>query len=135
MAAALVLALRSVAARGLLAAVGGLSVLLAVSLDGRSSLGELAEDYGIVFLLFVVAVFGLALLTVWIGLRTSQRKLVNTGMASLAVLILIQYFAWSFGLFHRSLAFIVGGLVLLALAYTMERTRRRLLHRMEATCW
>lgn len=132
-AAALVFALRSVAACGLLAAVGGLSVLLAVSVDDRSLLGEVAKVSGILFLTYVVAIFGLAVATVWIGLRTSQRKLVNTGMASLAVLILIQYFAWSFGLFHRSLAFIVGGLVLLALAYTMERTRRRLLHRMEAT--
>ena len=130
-AAALVFALKDVAARGLLAAVGGLSVLLAVSLDGRSLMGEVMEVGGILFLTYVVVIFGLTVLTVWTGLRTSRRKLVNTGMASLAVLILIQYFGWSFELFHRSLAFIVGGLVLLALAYTMERTRRRLLQRME----
>jgi len=130
-AAALVFAVRSVAARGLLAAVGGLSAALVVSLDGGSLLGELAEVSGIVFLFFVVAIFGLALLTVRVGLHTAQRKLVNTGMASLAVLILIQYFGWSFELLHRSLAFIVGGLVLLGLAYSMERTRRHLLHRME----
>lgn len=130
-AAALVLALRSVAARVLLATVGGLSAALVVSLDGWPLLGELVESHGVLFLLFVVAIFGLALLTVWVGLRTSQRKLVNTGMAALAVLILIQYFGWSFELLHRSLAFIVGGLVLLGLAYSMERTRRHLLHRME----
>jgi hypothetical protein len=131
--AASAFAVRTVAARGLLAAAGGLSLVLPVSREGHSIVGTLVKDIPLVFFLFVVMIFGLALLTVWIGLRTSQRKLVNTGMASLAVLIFIQYFAWSFELLHRSLAFIVGGLVLLGLAYFMERTRRRLLHRMEAS--
>lgn len=123
-------AVRVAAGRGVLAGAGLVSVALAISPSGESLAGELIKDAAPIYLLFVALLFALGLLTVWLGFQSANRALVNTGMASLAVLILIQYFSWSFGLLARSAALVVGGLVVLALAYFMERARRRLLARM-----
>lgn len=124
-AAALVFAgLRSSLSRGVLAAVAALALALPF-------LGSAVDGLGWPFFLIVLVVFALALATVWLGLQASEPKLLNVGMASLAILILIQYFALSAHLFHGSLVFVFGGLVLMALAYFMERARRRLLSRMQ----
>jgi len=51
-------------------------------------------------------------------------------MFSSAVLIFIQYYSWSFAMLDRSLAFILGGLVLLGLTVLLEKKRRALLQKM-----
>lgn len=124
--------LRDPAGRAVLAAAGLFSLGLVATEGGRRWLGNDLLPRDLAFALLVLAVFALALATVWTGFRTRSRALVNAGMASLAVLILIQYFAWSSSLLTSSVAFIVGGLVVLGLAFFMERARRRLLAGMEA---
>jgi len=124
--------IRDPAGRIVLAGAGLLSLGLVVTRAGHWLLGGAALPTALAFPLLVATVFALALGTVWAGFRTANRALVNAGMAGLSVLILIQYFAWSFGLLASSVAFIVGGLVVLGLAFFMERARRRLLARMEA---
>lgn len=122
--------LRSTAARTTLAAALLLAGVPLISHAGESLVGAAVEDNGFLFFLFVTAVLALALLTVWVGLQTAQKALVNAGMATVAVLVFIQYFALSFGLLHRSLVFVFGGLLLMALAFGLERARRRLLEGM-----
>jgi hypothetical protein len=123
--------IRFAAGRGVLAGAALASLALAISPAGESLAGDLIESSALFYLLFVALVFTLGLLTVWLGLQEANRALVNTGMASLALLILIQYFSWSFELLARSAALIVGGLVVLGLAFFVERARRRLLARMK----
>jgi uncharacterized membrane protein len=78
------------------------------------------------FTLYVLGVFTLALATIWLGLQARNRRLVNVGMTGTAWLIVIQYFSWSFALLDRSLAFIVGGIVLIAVAVGVEKKRRQI---------
>jgi uncharacterized membrane protein len=86
----------------------------------------------LLFGLYVVAVFALALLTIWLGLQARSRRLVNVGMAGTALLIVIQYFSWSFLLLDRSLAFIIGGILLIALAVGVEKKRRQIVAQIAA---
>ena len=102
-----------------------------VTAGGESWLGTVVEGNGFLFFLFVVAVFALSLLAVWVGLQLARRSLINAGLAAVAVLVFIQYFALSTDLLHGSLVFVFGGLLLMALAFGLERTRRRLLEGME----
>jgi uncharacterized membrane protein len=48
-------------------------------------------------------------------------------MGAAAVIILIQYFSWSFRLLDRSLAFLMGGVLLIVLALWSEHKRRDLI--------
>lgn len=96
--------------------------------------GWLAFEPGgvhVYFGLYVIAVFALAVGTIQLGVQARNARLVNVGMLSTTLIIIIQYFGWSFELFDRSLAFILGGLVLMALSVFVERSRRRLLANME----
>jgi len=79
------------------------------------------------FMVYVAMVFALALAAVWVGARAQNARLVNTGLASAGVLIVVQYFGWSIQLLDRSLVFVGGGLLLLGLSVTLERKRRALL--------
>jgi uncharacterized membrane protein len=78
------------------------------------------------FGLYVLVVFALALAAIWVGVRADNPRLVNVGMAGTGVLILIQYFSWTFELLDRSLVFVGGGLLLIALSVVLERKRRTL---------
>jgi uncharacterized membrane protein len=107
-------------------------VALTVSRDGASAVGVLITTHGVAFLFYILLVFAIAMCAIWIGLSERSTALINAGLLSAAVLIFIQYFSWTFELLDRSIAFIIGGLVLLGVGYGFERTRRHLLARMEA---
>jgi uncharacterized membrane protein len=94
-----------------------------------SAWGWLTKGGGSLFPLFVLAVIALSLYLVWGGLAAANPRLVNLGVASAATVVLIQYFSWSFRLLDRSLAFILGGIVLIVLSVWIEKQRRRLLTR------
>jgi len=96
--------------------------LLYLGMSGWASSGP-------VYFLFVVLVFLIALWLVWVGVVTGHAALVNTGIGSAALVILIQYFSWSMRLLDRSLAFVLGGVVLIVLSIWIEKQRRRLLAR------
>ena len=95
---------------------------------GSSPLAD-ALDAGPVFAAFNVCVFALILALIWSGLAGADTRLVNLGMAAAIAFILVQYFSWSLRLLDRSIAFILGGVVLLALSVWGERQRRRLVAR------
>ena len=83
---------------------------------------------GMIFVLFATAVAAAA-----VGARLNSRMMINFGVASAAVLIFIQYFSWSFLLLQRSLAFIVGGALLIVTAIFLERQRRSLIARISTS--
>jgi len=115
-----------------------LAVLLAalaaplVRVDGAPWVGIETGGVHLLFGLYVVAVFGAALFITWLGMQARNARLVNIGMVSTTMIIIIQYFGWSFELLDRSLAFIAGGVILMALSVFMERQRRSILARIAA---
>ena len=94
--------------------------------------GHDVNDVHLFFGIYVVAVFALALSTIWLGMQARNTRLVNVGMVSTTLIIIIQYFGWSFDLLDRSLAFILGGLLLIALSVFVEKQRRRIMVRIAA---
>lgn len=105
--------------------VGLAIVVLGLPLLGAT--GFRAHDYGLLFLFYPLAIFSASLLTVWLGVRAQQSGLINIGMGAAAVVVLIQYFSWSFRLLDRALAFVLGGVLLIVLALWIERKRRHLI--------
>lgn len=132
--AVLLFALRGRASKQSLAAVVLLwlmSAVLLVPYGGESAIGALVQEHSPVFVLYILLVFAIALGAIWVGLTERSTALIHVGLASASIIIFIQYFSWSFALLDRSLAFIMGGVVLLGVGYALERTRRHLLARME----
>ncbi len=79
------------------------------------------------FVIYILLVFVFCLTVIWFGSLLRQPAVVNLGMIAVAACIFIQYFSWFFELLPRSLAFIVGGLLILILGITLERQRRRIM--------
>lgn len=84
-----------------------------------------------------VAVFGLnaALILAVIGAiiagqgRLKQPGLINMAIAGFVIEVLCRYFDFYFTMFDRSMAFTLGGLILLGAGAMVERGRRKLLER------
>lgn len=119
-------------ARAMLIGITLLLLILIVPSGGKPLLGTLFDRNLALFALYVVFVFGLSVATVWVGVRAFNRHLINIGIASSSIIILIQYFSWSFDMLPTSFAFILGGIVLIVLSIVMERTRRAMIARVEA---
>lgn len=68
---------------------------------------------------------GLAWL-VFAGMKMGVRALVNLGFLFFAVTLLTRYFDTFWTLMNRSLFFMVGGVILIAGGYLLERQRRRI---------
>ncbi len=79
------------------------------------------------FVIYILLVFVFCLTVIWFGSLLRQPAVVNLGMIAVAACIFIQYFSWFFELLPRSLAFIVGGLLILVLGLVLERQRRRIM--------
>jgi len=121
---------RSRISRPVLGATAAFLALMLVPVAGKPWVAAEIGDLHLPFAAYVLVVFALALVTIWTGVRASNRRLLNVGMFSSAVLIFIQYYSWSFAMLDRSLAFILGGLVLLGLTVVLEKKRRALLGKM-----
>jgi len=93
--------------------------------------GFRAERYDLLFLLYPLAILVASLATVWLGVQARRSGLINIGMGAAAAVVLIQYFSWSFRLLDRALAFVLGGVLLIALALWIERKRRHLIEGLE----
>lgn len=116
--------------RWVLGATALLFVLMLVPLADEHWIDYEIGGIHLPFAGYVVAVFLLALSTIWTGVKSEQVILVNVGMVTSALLIFVQYVSWSFELLDRSLVFIFGGLILLGLSVVLEKKRRALLERM-----
>lgn len=97
-------------------------VLVVAQVDARSDAGELA-----LYALYAVGAVGL----VFWGLRDQQRLPVNLGVLGFALAIGGFYFSNIFDRLGRSLGLISIGVLFIGGGWLLERTRRRLLGRIE----
>jgi len=107
-----------------------LAALLGVMLfqtEGVSMVGRLLDMSPLMYFLYVLVIFALSLWGVWIGMLVQNSRLFNAGIASSAIVIIIQYFSWSFVLLDKSLAFILGGILLITMTIFIEKKRRKIL--------
>jgi uncharacterized membrane protein len=120
---------RAALVRPVLIGLAVLFALLIVPVDGRPWLDMTVGGSHLPYGLYVIAVFALALLAIGLGVRTQNSALINTAIYTTAILIVIQYFSWSFLLLDRSLVFIIGGILLIAMSILLEKKRRALVAR------
>lgn len=66
---------------------------------------------------------------IFLGYLRRQTWLINMGAFFLFIFILIKYFDWFFSFLDKSLFFIGAGILLLALGWSMERGRKKMLMR------
>ncbi len=79
------------------------------------------------FVVHILLVAVLLLTVLWYGTLLRNAAVINLGMLGVALLIFIQYVSFGFSMRNRSVFFIVGGLLLIALSTLLERKRRDLL--------
>ena len=92
--------------------------------------GGNGDAYAVVFnVLFAV----LALGVIYAGYLSDEAWLVNLGVVFVAVDLVARYFDFFWSALPRSVGMIGAGLVVLGIAYVLERQRKRLLERMAAT--
>jgi uncharacterized membrane protein len=82
-------------------------------------------------LLFNLLVAALALGAVVVGYYNDEVWLVNAGIAFVAIDVIARYFDFFWGMLDRSIAFIGAGVLILALAFFLERQRSRLVERIQ----
>lgn len=78
------------------------------------------------YVVHVLLAFVLLMTVIWYGTMLRLPGYINMGIVGLAVAILIQYFTWAFQLLDRSVFFIIGGALILALSAVLEKQRRKL---------
>ena len=83
-------------------------------------------------LLFNALFFLSALGLIFAGYLRGQQALVNGALAFFALGVISRYFELSWDLLDRSIVFLVGGFILLALGFLLERGRRKVIQRMVA---
>jgi uncharacterized membrane protein len=85
---------------------------------------ETSTPYVITFnLLLIVLIFG----SIVLGIVNKREALVNVGIVFFVIDLSTRYIELTVDMLDTSLAFIVGGLLLLGVGYGMERARRKLL--------
>lgn len=104
-----------------------LYVAVLVQRGEESLVGYVLDTNALLYFLYVLVIFALSLWAVWIGILNQNSRVVNAGIAMASIIIIIQYFSWSFALLDRSLAFILGGILLIAMTIGIERKRRKIL--------
>ncbi len=112
----------------------GFSTVMLILLggNGKNLLAEMVYNKAL-YTGLIIVLFATAIAAAVFGARFNSRMMINFGVSSAAVLIFIQYFSWSFQLLERSLAFIVGGALLIGTAIFLERQRRSLLARISTS--
>ena len=76
-----------------------------------------------VYMLLIALIFG----TITLGIVNKREALVNVGIVFFVIDLTTRYIELTVDMLDTSLAFIVGGLLLLGVGYTMERARQKLL--------
>ena len=114
----------------------------ALAYEGGATLIVLAMAYLVVLVaagndILYPVLFNLLLLAAIIGLVFAAYFLRREAFMNIALIffgldIVTRYFELSWGLFDRSLVFIVAGLILLGGGFLLERGRSKMVHRMEA---
>ena len=116
-------------ALGAAAALVLLVVLVPESTGERFDLQQPATVYPILFNLLLAA---LALGAILVGYANDEVWLVNVGIAWVAIDVIARYVDFFWDLLPRSFVFLGVGMLILLLAFALERQRARLVERMEA---
>jgi uncharacterized membrane protein len=107
-----------------------LAILLGVLLiqaRGQSMVGSMLDYNPVMYFLYILVIFALSLWAVWIGMLVQNSRLFNIGIIAATIIIVIQYFSWSFILLDKSIAFILGGILLITMTIFIEKKRRKIL--------
>ena len=124
-AASLLLTRRRAAAAWELIAILGLVMLGAVTVFAPAEPLAMAVLYN-------VLLAGLALGAVVVGYREDELWLATSGLVVTTIYVFARFVDFSWGFLPRSTAFIGAGLLLIGLAFVLERSRSRLASRMAA---
>jgi uncharacterized membrane protein len=108
---------------------GALAAVLVTMLVAMTA-GGAGDVYALVFNLLFAAV---ALGVIYTGYLSDEPWLVNLGVVFVAVDLIARYFDVFWSALPRSLGMIGAGLLVLGIAWVLERQRKRLLERMGAT--
>jgi uncharacterized membrane protein len=110
-----------------------LAVAASVSLVFVSVLFSSGEDPLVLPLAANLVLAVLALGAILVGYANDETWLVNLGIALVGIDVFARYFDLFWDILPRSFVFLGAGVLLLALAWLLERQRGRLLARMEST--
>jgi uncharacterized membrane protein len=91
--------------------------------------GGSGDLYAVLFNLLVAAV---ALGTVYVGYLSEEAWLVNVGVGLVAADLIARYFDFFWSALPRSVGMIGAGILILGIAFVLERQRKQLLTRMDA---
>jgi uncharacterized membrane protein len=80
--------------------------------------------------LFNLLLAGLALGAVVVGYREDELWLATSGLVAVTIHVFARFVDFSWGFLPRSTGFIAAGLLLIALAFVLERSRSQLAARM-----
>jgi uncharacterized membrane protein len=105
---------------------GALAAVLVTMLVALTAGGD-GDVYALIFNLLFAAV---ALGVIYAGFLSDEAWLVNLGVAFVAIDLIARYFDVFWSALPRSLGLIGAGLLVLGIAYVLERQRKRLLQRM-----
>jgi uncharacterized membrane protein len=83
---------------------------------------------GAVAIAFNLLYFAGLLWLIFAGINTEDRFLINIGFVFFGITLLSRYFDTFWSLLNRSYFFMLGGVVLIAGGYILERKRRQLTH-------
>ncbi len=111
-----------------LAALAGICV---IQTNDQSMVGWMFTYYPFMYFLYALLIFALSLWGVWIGMLVQNSHLFNASIIAATIIIIIQYFSWSFVLLDKSLAFILGGVLLIVMTIFIEKKRRKILSTFE----
>ena len=114
-------------------AFAAVMLLLLIPVGTDETMLRLIHSNNVIYMFIVFGVFAAAVAAAAFGARLNSAMMINFGVSSAAIIIFIQYFSWSFILLQRSLAFIVGGALLIVTAIFLERQRRKLIARISTS--
>lgn len=81
---------------------------------------------------FNITFFAATLWLIYAGVNLDNRRLVNLGFLFFALGLLARYFDFFWKLLDRSAFFMIGGLLLIAVAMVLDRKRRQLVEEMQS---
>ena len=87
-------------------------------------------DFGMIVLLYLICALGATGMILW-GFSDRRKERVNLGIAGFALTVLFFYFDGFMDKLDRSLSLLILGVICIAGGYALERTRRRLVAKME----
>ena len=105
---------------------GAITLAIATLLLALAAGGD-GDVYALVFNLLFAAV---ALGIIYVGYLSDEPWLVNLGVLFVATDLIARYFDFFWSALPRSVGMIGAGVLILGIAYFLERQRKRLLHRM-----